>query len=103
MVPHPLPSDPPPQCRPLTDPPTVTITAPVPAMRALLTHSRPLPLQLCLANLGAAQCPRDRSRVIPRSHPEPAYSVEKREREGAHRAVDKQRADKHQDQASGRD
>lgn len=63
---------------------TVAITSSVPAMCALVAHGRALPVQLRLASLRATQCPRDRGRQLPGSHPEPAHRVEKRERESVH-------------------
>lgn len=59
--------------------PAVSISPPISPMRPLLTHSRPRTLKLRLANLGAAQRARDRSRQLPGSPPKPSDRVPERE------------------------
>lgn len=72
-------------------------------MRAIVTHSRPLPIELRLPNLGATQRPRDRSIDVSGSAAEPAHHLPQRERKGARRAEHQQRAGEHPDKAGGRD
>jgi hypothetical protein len=59
--------------------PSVSIPPPVPAMRPLVTHSRPVPFQFRIAGIRTTQCTRDRSPELSRGSVKPAHNIEERE------------------------
>ena len=71
-------------------------------MRAVFPDIRPLPVELRIADLRKAQCPRNRSSDVPRGVTESFDRCPERERASFYRTQCQQCASQHQDQTGGR-